>query len=294
MKNPDTLSRFVFEDLGVRGQVVKLKDSWNAATEDRSYPNTIKEVFGHALSAVVLLSSTLKFKGSLIMQAQGNGAIKILVAQSSHLREIKGLARWDEEVKTNNLQSIFGEGKLVMTIKTDHSEPYQGVVPLVGNSLSEAIENYFSKSEQLRTRLWLFANERMAGGLLLQQLPAQDRSDDDWERVEMLADTLTKSELLYLSTEEIITRLFHEEKIRLFEPEPVVFRCHCSAEKIESTLVALDEQTLKEIYESQETLSVHCEFCNQEYKFDKVDLGLLLKDAFKLHPNKPDYLDKRH
>ncbi len=276
MREQDVLRRFLFEDLGVRGEWVKLEASWQAAKKHQRGSENVQKQLGQALAAVVMLSATVKFKGSMILQAQGDGDIKTLVAQATDERKIRGLVRSNENVPAGTLEDMFGQGRLVLTIESDNASPYQGIVPLQGSNLAAALQTYFEQSEQLRTRLWLFANETHAVGLLLQELPAQESYVADWERIEILANTVTEQELLELDCEHILFRLFNEEKVRVFDAEPVEFKCACSRSKIEEALRALGRTELENILQERGNIEVNCEFCSERYNFDKVDVENML------------------
>jgi molecular chaperone Hsp33 len=226
----------------------------------------------------VLLSATVKFEGALILQAQGDGPLHTLVAQATHRRTLRGLARWGEGEPPagSRLDEIFGAGRLVLTLQNDGAEPYQGIVGLEGDNLAAAIEHYFNRSEQLATRLWLAADGERAVGLFLQEMPGTGEAREDWQRVSLLADTVTERELLRLPGEELLYRLFSEEAVRLFEPEPVAFRCTCSRERIESVLRSMGHEELEEGLKQEGGVDVCCEFCNRRYRFDAVDVQALL------------------
>jgi molecular chaperone Hsp33 len=191
---------------------------------------------------------------------------------------LRGLARWheDQPLAGNRLDQLLGAGRLVLTLQNDDAEPYQGIVGLKGDNLAEAIENYFNRSEQLATRLWLAADGERAVGLFLQELPSFGDSQEDWQRISLLAGTVTERELLLLPGEELLYRLFSEEAVRLFEPEPVSFRCTCSRERVESVLRSMGREELEEGLQQQGELDVNCEFCNRRYRFDAVDVQALL------------------
>ncbi|MGR9036161.1 MAG: Hsp33 family molecular chaperone HslO, partial [Gammaproteobacteria bacterium] len=182
MQDQDVLRRFIFEELGVRGEWVRLENSWQAAKRYQKGSPVVEQQLGQALAAVAMLSATIKFNGSMILQAQGDGPFRTLVAQSTQDRKIRGLVRSLETVEAGPLESMFGKGRLVLTINSGNSEPYQGIVPLQGKDLAAALETYFMQSEQLKTRLWLFADDRRAAGLMIQELPAQKSYRSDWER----------------------------------------------------------------------------------------------------------------
>ena len=276
MIEQDLLHRFLFEESGIRGEWIKLTRSWQMAKQHQQGPQNAQLQLGQALAAVVMLSATVKFNGSMILQAQGDGDFKTLVAQSTHDRKIRGLIRSNDQVPTGSLTTLFGRGRLVLTIEPDNAQPYQGIVPLQGRNLAAALQTYFEQSEQLKTRLWLFANDTHAAGLLLQELPAQSSNKTDWERLEILADTVTEQELLELDCEHLLYRLFNEEKIRLFDAEPVEFQCSCSRPKIERTLRALGREELEGILLERGFIEVSCEFCSKQYLFDRVDVEALL------------------
>ena len=275
MNKPDFFQRFLFENLGIRGELVRLEDAWALARNTHDYPDTVASLLGQALAGSVLLSGTIKFQGSLILQIQGPGPITTLVAQATNQLTVRGLAHWRGIPTGSSLSELVGNGRLVMTIQQEGREPYQGIVALEGVTLAESIERYFAQSEQLPTRLWLFADQQCAGGLFVQALPGRACADEDWRRIGFLAETLTERELLELPAENLLFRLFHEERVRLLEPEPVVFRCGCSRERIEGVLAALGQDEIQAVLAEQGSISVDCEFCNRRYVFDAVDIGSL-------------------
>lgn len=282
----DQLHRFLFEDLGIRGEIISLDTSWLAAQANHQYPEAVAEQLGQALAATLLLSATIKFNGTLTLQVQGDGLISMLVAQASEQQSVRGLAHWQQQASAEQAQSLFGNGRLVITIKPEQGESYQGIVNLEGDSILGAVQTYFKQSEQLKTRLWFAINEQRAVGLLLQELPAQQDEEDSWQRLEMLANTITQQELLELPPEQVLYRLFHEEKIRLFEPKPVKFQCDCSKPKVEASLINLGHAEILSILQEKGSVEVDCGYCNQHYHFDTIDIEQL----FSEDPNTPSPL----
>lgn len=274
-QNKDQLFRFLFKELGVRGEIVSLDASFQEALALHHYPAVVAEQLGQALAASLLLSATLKFDGSLILQIQGSGPISMLVAQASEQQNVRGLAHWDGEIESGNLSSLFADGRLVLTLKPTKGKAYQGIVSLQGESLSEALESYFTQSEQLKTRLWFAVNNDKAVGFLLQELPAHAGEQTDWERVEMLANTITNDELLNLTAENVIHRLFHEESVTLYEPQAVQFKCDCSRKKIEAGLLTVGYEELVSLLDEKGSVDTHCDFCNRHYHFNAVDIEQL-------------------
>jgi molecular chaperone Hsp33 len=283
MPDRDSLHRFIFERLPIRGHLVHLDASWRALLEHRTYPKNIRDTLGESVAASVLLAATLKFTGHLSLQLQGNGPMHLLLAQCTNGLGIRALARYRKEIASDNLSALTGEGQLLVTLDNgDDAQRYQGVVALGGESLAYCLENYFAGSEQLPTRLWLHADEYGASGMLLQRLPSSSSQSDDesavedaWQRVQLIAGTLKTEELRALSDRQILHRLFHEDDVRLFEPAPVFFRCTCSHERVSGVLQSLGEVEVQSILSEQGRVEVRCDFCNRAYAFDAVDVARL-------------------
>ncbi|MES9874832.1 MAG: Hsp33 family molecular chaperone HslO [Candidatus Sedimenticola sp. 6PFRAG7] len=272
MNKHDQLHRFLFDGLDVRGELVQMDASWKAILERYSYPENVRNQLGQAMAASLLLSATIKFEGSLILQVQSKGPLTTLVAQATHQRTVRGLARWQGDVPDGDLANTYGPGQMVLTIDNIGKERYQGIVGMEGEALAHTLEAYFEKSEQLATRLWLAADGERAAGLFIQEMPGEQKHEDDRQRIAMLADTVTPDEMLTLTPEELLHRLFNEEQVRLFDPEPVAFRCGCSKERIATTLRAMGYADVKEILDSHGKIQADCDFCNRQYNFDKVDV----------------------
>jgi molecular chaperone Hsp33 len=275
VQGEDLLYRFLFEESGVRGELVRLGASRRAILQCHPYPAVVADQLSQMLAASVLLSATIKPEGSLILQAQGDGPLHLVVAQATRRRTVRGLARWNAPVPHGDLAAMFGAGRLALTFETIAGEPYQGIVGLEGQSLAQAIEIYFVRSEQLATRLWLFGDEERAGGLLLQELPSRARPERDWRRLSELAEGAGTHALLSVPAAELLPGIFTTESLRLFDPEPVAFRCGCSSGRIEGMLRALGRREVDDILEEQGAVQVDCEFCNRRYRFDRVDVERL-------------------
>jgi molecular chaperone Hsp33 len=272
----DTLQRFIFENAPIRGQIVHLDATWRAVLDRRDYPAPVRDMLGEFMAAAALLTSTLKFEGRMIIQAQGHGPIKLLVVECSSERTLRGLAQWEGEVTDGSLPKLLGDGRLVITIDPSKGkERYQGIVELTGRSVAEALENYFTRSEQLATRLWLAANSKQAAGFMLQQMPGGHVEEESWNHATHLAATLTREELLGLPVRDLLHRLYHEDDIRLFEGAPVSFRCSCSRDRVEGVLRMLGPVEVRSILSERGAVDVDCEFCGGHYRFDAVDTAQL-------------------
>jgi molecular chaperone Hsp33 len=284
-KDPDVIHRFLFESTRVRGEIVSLDQAYRGAIARHDYPAPLRDLLGEALAGAALLGSTVKTEGgSISVQVQSEGPVRLLVAQCDHQRNLRGLVRWEREVAAGPLSSMTGPGRLAITIDPGaERERYQGIVELGGETLAESIETYFAQSEQLATRLWLAADGAQAAGLLLQKLPGEETDPDLWNRVVHLAATVTPGELVSLSARDLLRRLFHEEDVRLFRPEPVAFRCGCARTTIESVLRALGRAEADSILEEQGRIEVTCEYCRERYEFDPIDVATL----FSATPSAP-------
>lgn len=277
----DTLHRFLFENSSVRGELVHLDAAWRAVSDRGDYPAPVRTVLGEALTAVTLLASTIKFEGSIILQARSEGAIRLLVVEARADLSVRGMARWHGEVEALPFSEMMPGGHLVMTVDPGQGkERYQGIVAIEGLTVADSLQAYFDRSEQLPTRLWLTVDDNHAAGLLVQNMPASERKEvtsdtDAWERVVHLADTVKGEELLSLGAREIIHRLFHSELVRLFKPSPLSFRCGCTRERVSTMLRNIGEKELQETFDKKGELSVDCEFCNATFSFDAIDFKQL-------------------
>jgi molecular chaperone Hsp33 len=288
MHDRDSLHRFMFEHFPVRGQLVHLDAAWRALIEHREYPAGIRDTLGQAAAAALLLATTIKFKGVLSLQLQGDGPVHLMLVQCTEGLGVRGLARYREEGADKvEFDALFGNGNLTVTLETESAaQRYQGIVPITGSHLADALQLYFENSEQLPTRLWLHADANGASGMLLQRLPAEAATapagaaqpadvEDAWRRVQLIGDTLTPEELRTLADQEILHRLFNEDDVRLYEAAPVYFRCRCSRERVAGMLQGLGEQEIRSVLAERGEVEVHCDFCNRAYTFDAVDVAQL-------------------
>lgn len=298
-KLPDTLQRFVFENTPIRGNLVNLTSTLQLALNKQHLPAGLKRALGELMAASALLTATLKMSGSLVLQIQSKGALKLLVVECNSEFGIRATAKWKGEVSDEqSLFDLMTDGQFMITLDPkDGRQAYQGIVALEGDSISTILENYMLRSEQIDTKIWLHCDGSAAAGMLLQKLPdtmnqvtkAEDLSAQDldaWNRIGHLADTITDDELLNLPTETILTRLFHEEDVRVFEASNTKFYCSCSRESVSGMLRMLGNEEITSIIEEQGKIEVNCDFCNAHYSFDKVDATqLMVSDvATKAHP----------
>ena len=285
MKSLDQSQRFLFDKHPIRGQYVSLDESWARIVSQSGLEGRALRLLGEALAAMVLLVDTLKIKGSVILQVRGSGPLGLLVVEANSENQIRGIARQVGEITDGmDLAQIFGSEYFVITIKTDGAEPHQGIAPLQGANFADALEHYFATSDQLATRFWLTCDKDNVSGMLLQKLPGKAADEDAWNRVVMLADTLSAQELKLAELESVLYRLFHQEEIRLFDSNPLEFYCSCSRERTGAMLLTLGKPEVLEVLEQEGDVSVTCEFCNQHYRFDSIDVEQVFLSSDKIKP----------
>lgn len=280
MSNPDQIQRIMFDKLDIRGVVSGLEQTCSDCFKNHDYPPAIKQVLGEMLAAVSLLSSNLKFEGRLILQAQGQGNVQLLMAETTHNRELRAIARFEGDIPEQaSFVDLLPQGQVVLTVDPEKGQRYQGIVPLDGANLAKCLENYFVSSEQLPTQVHLASDGLVAAGMLLQVLPAEGTGEEDWARISHLGSTLKSAELLQLDNETLLYRLFHEEECRLYEPDPVVFKCTCSRERSAASLKLVGKEELLEVLEEQGQIDVNCQFCNTHYRFDRADVEAIFAEG---------------
>lgn len=279
MSQSDQLLRFLFRERDVRGEVVKVGASLDAMLAGHQYPQPVKQLLAELVAATSLLTATLKFEGQIAVQLQGDGPVRFIAVNGNDQQQFRGVARLQSEIQGESFAELIGQGYMLVTITPNQGERYQGIIPLVSDSLTATLEAYFNQSEQLPTRLYLHTDigeqHSHAAGLLLQVLPVdREKSREDFAHIELLADTLTREELLTLPPEESLYRLFHQEIVELFPAQPVQFVCGCSRDKSESAIISLGADVIDE-YIAEGKLDISCEYCNTIYHFDAADLQQL-------------------
>jgi len=297
MTTQDTLQKFIIDNAAVRGEFVEISDTWREIQQRHSYPPAVKTVLGEMVAAAALLSANLKFNGAIIMQIHGDGPVRLLVVECDSELRIRATAKLAEgatvpdNATLTELLNATGKGRFVITLdpidKVPGQQPYQGIVPLDGETMATVIENYMLRSEQLDTRLWLGADDQVSRGLLLQKLPRHSGKDDQvaqaseaedletWNRAVMLASTLKQPELLSTDIQTLMNRLFWEETIRVFEPAHPQFHCSCTREKVGNMLKMLGRDEVNSALDELGQLAINCDFCGKHYEFDKVDCAQL-------------------
>ena len=310
---------FVCDGAPVRGEIVSISTAWQSVLERRDDPLVIRQILGDFVAAATLLSASLKFDGTLIIQAQSKGPISLLVVECSSnltMRATVKLSVESSEIDPNatlaDLLDAANTGRLVITLDPSDRQPgqppYQGIVALQQDqngiavpvkNAAEAIMLYMHHSEQLETRIWLASNEKTVGGLLLQRLPNSgghvhldpQTAAEGWSRIQALGETITNDELLQLSPETTLRRLFLNESseagVRAFPTRPVQFACRCSRQKVADVLRMLGEEEVNGILAEQGAVETGCEFCGKSYRFDAVDCIQVFKTDLLTDATRP-------
>jgi molecular chaperone Hsp33 len=294
----DQVRRFIFENRPVRGHWVRLESAWIELRAHAAYPTAVRDLLGEATVACVLLAAALKFQGTLSLQLRGTGTVRLLLAQCTHDFRLRAVARFDTEAvaalpspgslppgSPGIFHRLVGhDGRLEVTIEAEEKGTrYQGIVPLGGDSLAASLEDYFSSSEQLPTRVLLAADERHASGLLVQQLPAsggttevtEEEAEEVWKEAEAGIQRLGPLELLRCPVEDLLARGFGASDLRLFRGSHAAFECRCTPERVAGLLRSLGEEEVRDILREQGQVTVTCEFCHRPYRYDPVDVGAL-------------------
>jgi molecular chaperone Hsp33 len=286
----DRLLKFLFKAAPVRGGLVRVEDAWRQMVVLHDFPPVVTRLLGEMLAAGTLLATNIKFNGALVMQVHGDGPVKLLVVECLPDLAIRATAKIAEgsaiadDATMRDLINRTGRGRFAITLDPRDpmpgQQPYQGIVPLDGDSMAEVLQSYMRQSEQLDTRLWLAADDHACAGLLLQSLPAEGGKPavtdaDAWDRAVMLAQTITGDELLKLPPEDVLRRLFWQESLEHYPALIPHFACTCSRERIGRMLVSLGREEVDSIIDEQGTVTVTCDFCSRQYRFDAVDAARL-------------------
>jgi molecular chaperone Hsp33 len=298
----DLILPFQADQADVVGRLVKLGPVVDTILSRHDYPETVSKLLGEAVALTALLGAALKFEGKFILQASTDGPVDLLVADYQVPGGLRGYARFSpqrvEALGTGDsvLSELLGQGHFAMTIdRGSDTERYQGVVPLEGESLTEAADTYFRQSEQLPTYIRLAVAKHYraghsggrpwtwrAGGLLVQKLTREGGhgpsvggfEEEDWMRARALAETVEDHELLdpLLPPDRLLYRLFHEEQVRAYRAIPLETYCSCSRERVEELLRRFTSEDLKDMVVDGEVW-VTCEFCNSRYQFDPASFA---------------------
>jgi molecular chaperone Hsp33 len=278
---------FLFEQLHVRGALVRLREVWQAMQAGRDYPPPVCRLLGEMSAITALIAASLKRPGRMTFQLKGQGPVSLMVLDCDERLRLRGMARCDPQVAEAAAPALLGHGQLAFTLDLPASNtPYQSLVPLAGDSLAAIFEHFLERSEQLPTRLFLAATAEAAAGMFLQKMPETadgvevglDADADAWNRVQILAGTVKAEELTDLSALALLHRLFAEEDIRLFDPRPVCYHCPEDRDKVAGMLRGLGREECAAVLRERGEIHIHDEICNRDYRFDADMVATLFAD----------------
>lgn len=277
--DPEGIRRFLFEGAGVRGVIVRLEHSWRQILGRDDYPESVARVLGEVTAATALFAGDIQLAGNVSVHLKASPLLPLVFVECTAEGQVRGLARWDGEAATQSLRpGELPDAVLAITIeRPENGTRYQGLVPLTGDRLARSFEAYFAQSEQLPTAIYLASDARACAGVLIQQIPSEGGAQREhdaitFEHATILADTLQAAELLTLDATELLRRLYHEDDLRLFDANPVRFQCRCSRERVAGMLRTLGREESFSVLAEQGQVAVTCEFCNEHYRFDGIDL----------------------
>lgn len=244
---------------------------------DHAYDALVTETLGHAAAATGLIAQSLKFDGAITLQIQGGDALRMLVMQCTSELELRGMASVDESRMASDFAALTGNSHCAVTVDAGE-QPYQGIVEINRESLAASLEHYFARSAQVPSHIALVADEDVAGGILLQQMPGQVIDEDDWKRLHFIAETLSRKDFTGDTGMALIGKLFAEDDVRVYQPRSLAFRCRCSARKTEDVLRMLGEVEARQALAEHGDIEVICEYCGRRRYFDAVDIERLFAD----------------
>jgi len=281
MSQFNVLNRYLFTDAHARGELVQLTSSFKSIIKNHNYPKGVEKLLGELLSATCLLTATLKFEGDITVQLQGDGPVGYMSVSGNNEQQMRGIAKIATETSADTLQGLIGKGTMIITIRPSAGEAYQGVVALDKDNLADCLAHYFEVSEQIPTKIWLFSDteQQQTAGALVQLLPDGDGSTEnkekqqsDFEHLCQLTNTIKSEEIFSLEAEALLYRLYHQEQVNIFEPQPVSYLCGCSAEKCLSAISQIEPIEIKAILAEQGKISMTCDYCITTYDFDELSL----------------------
>ncbi|CDM23614.1 Hsp33 family molecular chaperone HslO [Castellaniella defragrans] len=295
----DILKKYLTADRGTRIQALRLTQAWRTGLAHQDLPPVLVGLLGELAAASALLAGNIKFDGSVVLQLQGNGPVRLIMVECTSTLDLRATAHLRDDAAPpadatlQDLLNADGQGRFMVMLDPANRQAgaaaYQGIVPLEGDTVAAVLEHYMKHSEQLDTRLWLAADAQVCAGLLLQRMPgeagpagAQERSDAaeaSWEHCATVADTLGREELRTTDTDTLIRRLFWEDDLLVFPERSVRWHCPCSRERVAAMLRTLGRGEVEDILAEQGHVHIACNFCGRPYDFDAVDCAALFTDA---------------
>lgn len=270
----NSIRRFLFKDLDIRGQYLSLDSTWQEINQNRGYPEVIRNLFGEVAALSVMLANGMKHKGNLTIQIQGNGYINLILVEVTHDLKIRGMVRTKDDENLAKDDDLFGKAMIVATLYNSQTDKhFQSIVPRNPKGLVQTFEDYFATSEQLESRIWIASNKDNLSAMLIQKMPEDKNHDsENWDRVTTLAQTITDEELIKLDAQSILHRLFHQEVLELFDEKFVKYECLQNKDKFEKVIFNLGEKEARKLLDENGEIAIHNEICNKHIFFNAKDL----------------------
>ncbi len=304
-KTANCVYKYLFKNAPIRLVTTKLESGWKEMTEFHQYPLPVLRLLGEFAAGTLLLVSTIKFEGSVVLQLKGSGLIELLIVEVKNGRQIRAMAKIKSDVMVPDgitLQELINadnKGRCAMILdpagRKPHEQPYMGVVALQGDTPAEILENYMANSEQLQTRLVLAADQDKIAGMLLQRMPeaggeeVRDIDEDAWNRDCQLLATVKEGELLTPnSIEELVGKVYWQEELVRLAISAADFYCGCTREKTDNMLRSLGRKELEDILREEGKVEVRCHFCNKVQTYSEADVDALFAEEDKAATGKTD------
>ena len=264
----DTLQSFMLPKMPVRGAIVRLKSSLHTIVSQHQYPVMINQLMGETLASMLLITNQIKWKGRFVLQFQGSGALSMLVARMNDQRGISAMAKWSDPLP-QDAKELLAKGQLQTSLIHEKNDPQQSIIPIHPLGMAESLENYFTLSEQIPSKIWLSGNESEVNGLLLQAMPSAEKPFN----LDLFIQTLEEQHIHFdQDNTTLLSALMREHDCQLFEEKPVQFFCGCSLEKMRSALFSMGEEVVNETLKEHSFVDVHCDFCGKSNHFGPEDV----------------------
>ncbi|WP_345797349.1 Hsp33 family molecular chaperone HslO [Castellaniella sp. MT123] len=296
----DILKKFLTTDHSTRIQVLHLGRAWQTGLAHQDLPPVVARLLGELAAASVLLAGNIKFDGSVVLQLQGNGPVRLIMVECTSQLQLRATAHLrdpgstiPDDITLQQLLNADGQGRFSVLLdpagRQAGASPYQGIVSLEGHTVAAALEHYMQHSEQLETRLWLASDAHHCAGLLLQRLPTgsapgaapidPQSTEATWVHCQTLAETIKPEELLAETPDTLIHKLFWEDDLLAFPEQDVHWYCPCNRDRVAAMLRSLGQAEIEDILTEQGHVHIDCNFCGKPYDFDAVDCAALFLDA---------------
>ncbi|BBB24050.1 molecular chaperone Hsp33 [Isorropodon fossajaponicum endosymbiont JTNG4] len=277
----NSIRKFLFKELDICGQHLSISRPWQQMIESRGYSKVVQQLFGELSALAIILANGMKHKGKITMQLQGGGAISLLLVEVSDDLKIRGMVKVSGVIdEHDNFGRILGKGKIVATLYNAQTKRnFQSLVSINSKGLIQTFEDYFSQSDQLASKIWILSNQDNLSAMLVQKMPdSKQNSQQDWDRILLLANTITHAELCELPAQSLLHKLFHEEVVTLFEKDTIEYECQQDREKFEKIIFNLGEKDARDLLKEHGEIAIHNEICNAHLFFDESDLDKIFSN----------------